>query len=139
MQWCLLYIREAHASDVWPLKWSFEAPKPKSLVERVERAKALATASGFGQASFRLLVDDVEDAVDAALGAWPTNYYVFASDGTLAFVADTPEVDAAEDGRADVARLHNFLRDKMESPRRARAPGEVGPGACPAPPPHAPA
>jgi hypothetical protein len=111
VQWCLVYICEAHASDTWPLKFSTEQPTPASLPQRAAYARTCADALGFASAGFRLCVDGMDDAFNGALGAWPTCYYVVDADAKLLHIGECDEGEAGY----DVRRLISFVR------RRARA------------------
>lgn len=116
MQWTAVYIREAHASDIWPLKFTYEQLAPTTLAERCARARALARELALDVAGFELLVDGMDDSLDAALGAWPTNYYVLGRDGSLLFdaVAAADAAGACEGG-GEVRRLEAYVRHRLFS------------------------
>ena len=75
VQWALVYICEAHASDTWPLKFSTEQPSPTSLEQRSGYAARCAAELGFSEAGFRVCVDGMNNCFNSAFGAWPTCYY----------------------------------------------------------------
>jgi len=106
VQWAVVYICEAHASDVWPLKFSFEQPKPTSLDQRMEYAKRCSHELGFETAGFSLLCDGMDDRFNAAFGAWPTSYLLIDSSGSLLHVG---EAEADELGY-DVRRFVDAVR-----------------------------
>jgi thiol-disulfide isomerase/thioredoxin len=82
-----VYVEEAHASDVWPLKTNAKAsivyPTHRNPAERAEVANTCATKLKIG---FPMLVDDMNDSVDRTYTAWPTRLYVFDREGRIAFI-----------------------------------------------------
>lgn len=106
MQWSVIYICEAHATDVWPLKYSYEHPAPTSLRQRAEYARRCSHELGFEAAGFNLLVDGLDDSFNAAFGAWPTAYYLVDREGALLHVG---EADGDEHGY-DVRRFVTAVR-----------------------------
>lgn len=91
MQWAAVYIREAHASDVWPLKFSFEQPQPSDLAERAQYARRASADLGFAAAGIETLCDGMDDAFNTAFGAWPTAYYLLDERGTLLTVGEAAD------------------------------------------------
>lgn len=110
MQWCLLYICEAHASDTWPLKFSHEQPRPVSIEQRCEYAARCAASLGFASAGFRVMVDTMDDACNAALCAWPTAYYVVDAAGTLLYIGEAKEGDYGYDVHELIAFVRRWCR-----------------------------
>lgn len=122
MQWIFVGITEAHASDVWPLAFSFEQKNCTDMADRCTRTSSLcaelfhpppSVSGGGGVASddpigWRVLVDTMDDSFHKALGAWPTNYYVMRRDGVLMFVSDDGS-DGDDDAISCAARLRGFL------------------------------
>ena len=109
MQWMFVGIMEAHASDLWPLAFSFEQKECTNVEERCSRATALCAElfpTSPGLPGWRVMADTMDNSFHSALGAWPTNYYVMRSDGALMFVADDGSDD---DGTACAARLRGLL------------------------------
>lgn len=67
-----VYIREAHAADVWPI----DGPKvqePRSTTARVETASAFQRACGL---RWPLAVDGIGDEFLRAFAPWPFRLYV---------------------------------------------------------------
>ena len=107
MQVVVVYIREAHASDTWPMKFSHERPSPQTLEQRVEYARDCVEELGL-PAEWLLRVDGMEDSFNAAFGAWPTCYYVVGEGQRLQYVGECPlESDSAS---YDIGELFAFLR-----------------------------
>jgi len=94
VQFLGVYIREAHALDgVLPERqsgtWLMDSPErglfvetPLSMEERLALARQCNEEMALG---FPLLVDGLDDAVDAAYAAWPERLYVVDVDGTIVY------------------------------------------------------
>lgn len=124
IQWAVVYIREAHAADVWPLKYSYERPAPASAAERAQYARDCAAELGFTRADFRLLCDGMDDAFNTALGAWPTAYYVLDRSGCLVFIGEAPDGEFSFDVRAVIRFVHRLGGVQRASGRRGSVPAE---------------
>lgn len=111
MQWALVYILEAHAADTWPLKFSFERPRPTSLAQRAAYACEASGALGLGGAGFRVLVDGMDDAFNTAFGAWPTAYYLLDRAGTLLHVGEADADAETFDVRRFLAAVRRCARE----------------------------
>jgi hypothetical protein len=97
VQFLAIYIREAHPIDgVLPERqtgtWLMGTPErnllvenPVSLAERNELAQRCATDMGL---SFPVLVDGMDDAVEAAYAGWPERLYLVDLDGTIVYRGD---------------------------------------------------
>jgi hypothetical protein len=94
VQFLGVYIREAHAVDgVLPERqsgtWLMDSPErglfvetPLSMEERLALARRCNEEMALG---FPLLVDGLDDAVDAAYAAWPERLYLVDVDGTIVY------------------------------------------------------
>lgn len=94
VQFLGIYIREAHALDgILPERqsgtWLMGSPErgllvetPFSMQERQALARRCAQETELG---FPLLVDDLDDAVEAAYAAWPERLYLVDLDGTVVY------------------------------------------------------
>lgn len=70
---CLVYLREAHACDEWPLGGhGGHIPQPRSLDERLALAARLEE-----KAELPVWVDGMDDAFLTAFKAHPLRYFVF--------------------------------------------------------------
>lgn len=67
-----VYIREAHAMNVWPIDGP-EVLEPQSTEERVRIAREFQRSCGL---SWPIAVDGVEDAFLRAFAPWPFRLYV---------------------------------------------------------------
>lgn len=96
-RFAMVYIREAHASDTWPMKFSIEWPRPTTMAQRVEYALTCSDDLELPQ-DFPVYVDSVKtDAFDEAFHAWPTCYYVVSNQGKLLYIGECSEYSASYD------------------------------------------
>lgn len=73
-----VYIREAHAADVWPVGLDGpQVPEPRSTGERAQTALEFQRSCGL---SWPIAVDGVEDAFLRAFAPWPFRFYVLRGD-----------------------------------------------------------
>ena len=70
----VVYLREAHASDEWPLGAHSYLAQPTRLEERLDAAARFVAAS---ELSVPVLVDSLSDGFMKAYGAHPMRYFVF--------------------------------------------------------------
>jgi hypothetical protein len=82
----MVYIQEAHASDVWQipanLKQDVVYANPTNAEERGRIAGACVRKLGI---EFPALVDDWKNIADRAYKAWPDRLYVIDRDGRVAY------------------------------------------------------
>ena len=81
----IVYIKEAHASDVWPHDANEGASvlaDPRSLAERLEVANTFVTAM---DVKAETVVDAPSDAALSAYAAWPERIYVVDAEGRVAY------------------------------------------------------
>jgi hypothetical protein len=97
-----VYLSEAHAEDEWPignnertdidsLLWTPAYLASKTLEERAERAKFVATRFQFPK-EVRLYVDQINveypSTFEYQFGAWPTGFYLMDADGVLLYIVE---------------------------------------------------
>jgi type I thyroxine 5'-deiodinase len=86
VEFYLIYIREAHASDAWQLeineKENVVYEQPQDYDQRTSLAGACSTNLGI---EFPALVDTIEDTTEIAYTAWPDRLYVIDSSGRIAY------------------------------------------------------
>ncbi len=85
----MIYIQEAHPSDVWQLE-SNETDNvvyasPKGYEERVNLAGTCMTKLGI---KFPALVDEFNNPTEVAYTGWPDRLYVVGRDGRIAHKSD---------------------------------------------------
>jgi hypothetical protein len=81
-----VYIREAHALDSRMPGGGGENPileDPRTLLER--RTVASVCMAKLDLAPIPALVDELDDAVNAAYAAWPDRIYLVGRDGRIAY------------------------------------------------------
>lgn len=108
----MVYICEAHASDVWPLKYSFEQPAPTSLTQRAAYARRCANELSFAASGFKLLCDGMDDGFNAGFGSWPTSYYLVDHSGTLLHVGEATGEQYAYDVRSFIGEVRKAVREQ---------------------------
>jgi hypothetical protein len=89
VEFYLIYIQEAHASDGWQMEIN-EKEKvvydyPKHYDERVSLAGACSTNLGI---EFPALVDTLDNKTEVAYTAWPDRLYLIDSSGQIAFKSE---------------------------------------------------
>lgn len=82
----MIYIAEAHASDVWQLgvnkRDEVVFASPETIEERAELAAVCVRDLGI---EFPAIVDDFDDRVEQAYTAWPDRLYVVDVEGRIAY------------------------------------------------------
>lgn len=71
-----VYIREAHAADIWPI----DGPcvwEPRTTEQRVQTALEFQR---YSKLSWPIVVDGIEDAFLRNFAPWPFRFYVFRGD-----------------------------------------------------------
>ena len=82
----MVYIREAHPSDIWQMasnvreKVVYESPR--NADERANLAGVCVRNLGI---EFPSVVDGFDNATDTAYSGWPDRLYVIAADGRIAY------------------------------------------------------
>jgi hypothetical protein len=82
----VVYIREAHPSDIWQMKVNVRDDvvyqSPQNAAERVDLAGICLRKLGIEMPA---LVDGFDNPTDAAYSGWPDRLYVIARDGSVAY------------------------------------------------------
>lgn len=85
----MVYIQEAHPSDLWQLPSNVEDEvifsSPQTFDERVNVANACIRDLGI---EFPALLDHIEDSTEQAYTGWPDRLYVIDQDGRVAYKSD---------------------------------------------------
>ncbi len=86
MAFYVVYILEAHASDVWQMPQNIRAkvviPSPRSFEERSDVAGACVRNLGI---EIPALLDDFRNSTEAAYTGWPDRLYAIDRDGRIAY------------------------------------------------------
>lgn len=89
VEFYLVYIQEAHASDSWQLgineKENVVYKDPQHYDERVILAGTCSTDLGI---EFPALVDTIENTAERAYTAWPDRLYVIDDRGRIAYKSE---------------------------------------------------
>jgi len=102
-----VYIKEAHASDVWQmssnLKDNVVFASPKSFDERSQMGETCVRKLGV---KFPAVVDTFDDATERAYTGWPDRLYVIDANGRVAYKSKPGPFGFSPDGVAEtLARL----------------------------------
>jgi len=81
LDFCMIYIREAHSLD-WVNTTKGEFADPKSDSERMQMAQRCRADI---RIPFRILVDSVDDKTATRWGAWPLRLFVIGTDGKVIY------------------------------------------------------
>ncbi len=86
MQFFVVYIREAHPSNVWQMSSNIRDNvifvDPKTMEERTSVAESCVRKLGI---KIPALIDGLGDGVEAAYTGWPDRLYLIGSDGKIEF------------------------------------------------------
>jgi type I thyroxine 5'-deiodinase len=89
VEFYLVYIQEAHASDAWQLdineKENVIYKKAQHYDERVNLAGTCSMNLGIG---FPALVDTIENTTEIAYTAWPDRLYLIDGSGRIAYKSE---------------------------------------------------
>ena len=107
-----MYIKEAHARDVWPIssaRYAHDAKPvqidaPKSDLERCQLAAEFQR--NYGLSLMPMLVDPVSDTFEIAYAPWPIRYYVLVRKGDEIVVCFKAQPKNAS---YDLAQVRDFL------------------------------
>jgi len=102
-----VYIREAHACDVWPIGDAFSngVTAPRSDSDRCGLVARLRTELHFQP---RLLADPIDDPFERAFSPWPLRFYLLNSTGVLAFKS------MPEGASHDITKFEAAVRDALQ-------------------------
>jgi len=78
----MIYIREAHASDVWPLGKAVNITNHKTIQERKDASDLLLNKD----LKIPILLDTMENTFDKEFAVWPERYFIFY-DGKVLYIA----------------------------------------------------
>ncbi len=86
VQFYVVYIREAHALDSRSPMGGGSAPLMEDPISLIERKTAATTCmTKLALEPMPALVDNLEDSVNKAYGAWPDRMYLVGADGRIAY------------------------------------------------------
>jgi len=70
-----VYIREAHAKDVWPVGDDLNITTPKQIEDRITAAKQLVHDLHWPN-DIPIFCDNMNDDFEAKFAGWPTRFWV---------------------------------------------------------------
>ena len=86
VQFLLVYIREAHASDEWAMgsnkRAGINIAQPKTNEQRMAVAQQFVKQF---QPNFPVVVDSTDDLANKLYGGWPDRLYVIDAKGKIAY------------------------------------------------------
>lgn len=82
VEFFVVYIREAHASDSRRPDPVLDVKQPKTFVERLGVANTCRSDLGL---KLPMLIDGLENKTEAAYGAWPDRLFLVDTKGVLAY------------------------------------------------------
>jgi hypothetical protein len=86
VEFFVVYIREAHPSDVWQMSSNIRDnvlfTDPKTMEERTSVAESCVRKLGI---KIPALIDGLGDGVEAAYTGWPDRLYLIGRDGQVKF------------------------------------------------------
>lgn len=101
----MVYIQEAHPSDLWQLpsnvKDEVVFSSPKTFDERVSVATACVRKLGI---EFPALLDRIEDSTERDYTGWPDRLYVIDREGRIAYKSDPGPYGFAPSGMEEALK-----------------------------------
>jgi len=68
-----VYIKEAHASDEWPMGGQVCYKQPKTLEQRIKIARDFIQRFDY---KWPMLIDSIDNKFEQAYFAWPERFYI---------------------------------------------------------------
>lgn len=112
----MVYIKEAHAVDEWPLGHDVEVAQPKTLEERLALARQFRDEHNV---QFPIVVDGVENHFTHTFSAWPERYYLV--EGQRLAEACEPTTEYGYDRLGLRRMLRDYVRGREEVPDLLRS------------------
>ena len=92
-----IYIKEAHAMDVWPDGYQFTRPirTPRSKEERIIEANAFITELGY---ELPMVCDTMDEEFLVKYSSWPIRIFIIDEEGKLEYIQEptSAQVDTFE-------------------------------------------
>jgi len=111
----VVYIEEAHASNAWPLGKFVDIPNHTCVADR-KKASAILRERGLSP-SIPIYLDTMENAFDKAFAVWPERYYIVLN-GVLEYVAEPTHEYGYN--RRDLSYSLSMVNDKIQAPIDAK-------------------
>lgn len=130
----VVYIAEAHATDGWPLGNFVEIPNHTCIADR-EKASSLMHSKFGLSPSVPIYLDTMSDSFDKEFAVWPERYYI-VHEGKLKYVAE-PNHEFGYERKDFLQALAQFSYSQYQAKMAASAPTASEPTAPTAPEPTA--
>jgi hypothetical protein len=106
VQFFVVYIREAHPSDVWQMSSNIRDnvlfTDPKTMEERTAVAESCVRKLGI---KIPALIDGLGDGVEAAYTGWPDRLYLIGPDGQVKFKTTPGPFGFKPEGLAEALKV----------------------------------
>lgn len=102
----IIYINEAHATDVWNIGESAGSinKSHKTIEDRIHYAKEFQQRYNV---TIPIYCDTLDtDNVETLFASWPTRYFIVGSDHKLLLIGEP------QDSELNIDKLMTFVRDK---------------------------
>ena len=104
----IVYITEAHASDVWPIsssRYSYDGndvniKTPKTTEERIKIASEFCINY---EITIPIYVDGIDDNFEKIMAPWPIRFYIIKN-GIIKFIAQPEKCSY------DISQIRNFIK-----------------------------
>lgn len=103
MQWLLVYICEAHASDEWPIGAPVTIAQHKTLEQRQKACGGCLQSLGV---SIPTVLDSMDNSFNDTYACWPLRFYLL-DNGIIEHIAQPSE------GAYNPDEIDEFLRKKL--------------------------
>jgi len=105
----MVYIEEAHATDVWPLGTKVCVNQHKTIEERIEVAKKYLVEER--KCKIPVFVDTMENDFDNQFHAWPERFFIL--EGSCVELVGTPSNDDKGFNRNDIVDWLTEYRENL--------------------------
>lgn len=105
-----VYIREAHASDEWPVGNICVIPQHKTLQDRLTAAQNFVRDYNY---NIPCVVDCMENKFNEVYAIWPERYYVISADNKIAHVSSPTNEFGYEHSKLQHALEKLFRNDDI--------------------------
>jgi len=117
----MIYIREAHASDVWPLGNFYDIKNHQTIEDRKEAAKKLIEKG----LKFPVLLDSMNGQFDSNYAVWPERYYIF-QDNVITYISQ-PSDEFGFDKGTLINSIESLIiknQNKLDQIKNSQIPSE---------------
>jgi len=113
MEFIVVYVAEAHASDRWPLGHFVDIPEHTCLADR-RKASEILRSKGLDPA-IPIYLDTMQNSFDNAFAVWPERYYI-AYNGVFQYVA-SPTTEYGYDRHVLKSQIDSLSNAILRKPK----------------------